>query len=284
MKLKFAKIIVALVAVVMPLIAVAPAHATGQDPFACPVKPVLSMNSTGVCVKNLQWHLKNSGSVSFAARQALKINGYFDWPTKSALIYYQLDPNHRGLGNKPLGQSAANIGVANLNTWCAIYRTQGKSCASLTQPVNNAAYYAQLILQNPHISIQPQTVGIMQRVARGECAPVEATGQCVRVSADLLKLVNDMANRGIPIVIAYLTNGHHVTNSFHYRGLAVDIANQEQHVSIMPYVFNHRAEYHVDELIYWNSPLNLDQGVPHHYDPATEADHRDHIHIAVDVY
>ncbi len=279
---KFIFLLASIIGLAMPFLMTMPARAVATDPYYCPVKPVLKYGDQGICVKNLQWHLKNTPSLTYATRFAVRVNGFYDWATETAVLSYKLNPIHLGINGQPLNSGTVNS-VADLNVWCAIYRSHGRSCASLVQPVHqSAAYYAQLILQNPHISIQPQTVGIVQRVANGLCAPVEATGQCVQMSATLLHLINDMANSGIPINIAYLTNGHHVTDSFHYRGQAVDIGNQQAHDLIMPYVYNHRGLYNVNELIYSNSPLNLKNGVLHHYDPATEADHRDHIHIAVD--
>lgn len=151
-------------------------------------------------------------------------------------------------------------------------------------PTGTESELASKILARENITYDPGARKPLEELAAGRQASVPAQGTTTNVSAVLLGLLLKMSEDGIPLRIGALTTGTHSPGSYHYIGKAVDIGNEEEASRIMPFVFNNRDQYQINEMIHAYPPAgtqNLDNGQPFKYDQATLNDHKGHIHISV---
>lgn len=149
-------------------------------------------------------------------------------------------------------------------------------------PTGNVKDLAQQVLNTPSITYDPGTKGPFEELARGEQASVpspEAPAPKTDVAPELLQLMLDLSGQGIPIRVGDLTSKDHTSTSKHYVGKGLDIGNEEQANRIMPYLFDNREQYKLDEL-FFNGTLDktLRDGQPCN---CSVAGHHNHIHVSV---
>lgn len=109
-------------------------------------------------------------------------------------------------------------------------QARGRAWRDLYLHGNGAAAVARRILASPRARFlfSSPTGGTaragLQAVARGDKAPVAATGGTTTVSLDVLRFLDALLRRAHgPVLINCLTNGSHRAGSKHYTGQAVDI-------------------------------------------------------------
>ncbi len=155
---------------------------------------------------------------------------------------------------------------------------------ALPAPAGSAQALAQQILSTESITYNDaETRNSFEQVASGQPATTTcsyAPVASVEVSPKLLQVILTISAQGIPLEFNALVDACHTGNSFHYRGLGVDIINaHDVGEQVMTYVSNNRVALDVNELFY--NPLRslaLNNGelcncvIPNH-------DH--HIHIGV---
>ncbi len=93
-------------------------------------------------------------------------------------------------------------------------------------------------------------------------------------------------SKNFKIRISVFKTGHR-PGTWHEKGYAFDIANEEVAKKLMPWLKKNRKTLKINELIFDNSLIgkssnyyNLDQGDAHSYDSGTLSGHRNHIHVA----
>lgn len=142
---------------------------------------------------------------------------------------------------------------------------------------------ARQVLEHPKIKFQTSSIrqSFVQVAETGSTATYSINSDTkTAVSPRLLKVLLAIASEGIQIDISSLATGQHSTTSLHYRGLGVDIGNEDVADKLMPFVFDNRESLHIDEL-FLNVPnyyrYNVDNGVPIN----VGKDLSNHIHIGV---
>lgn len=128
----------------------------------------------------------------------------------------------------------------------------------------------------------------------GKCIGGEV-GQ-VTMSDNLIKLlISLMENTNTPVRVSSTVSDHKCKSasgniSNHSHGKAVDIGNEENADVLYPYLYQHRAELGIDELIFsingsQNEQYgghNLKHGQHHNYSSGVTSGHDDHIHVSVE--
>ncbi|PLS81066.1 hypothetical protein CYG49_02940 [Candidatus Saccharibacteria bacterium] len=102
----------------------------------------------------------------------------------------------------------------------------------------------------------------------------------------LLTLVEELK---VPIRVSVIKTGHDNCSdsgytSNHYSGLAVDIANEEVAKTVVPWLYNNRANLNLNELIFSPMPpgtSTLKNGEHSAYPAGTLNSHRNHIHVSI---
>lgn len=107
----------------------------------------------------------------------------------------------------------------------------------------------------------------------------------IPLSPRLLQTLKFLADKGYKIEITSVTTGHdHVETSNHYKGLAVDIAINEQTGYVFTDLFINREILGLNELILGTPPVgttNLKHGQSYEYSEEVLRNHDNHIHFSV---
>lgn len=150
-------------------------------------------------------------------------------------------------------------------------------------PSGDAQELARRILNTPSISFDSDSVRApIQQIADGQPASVpspEAPAPTTQIAIELLQLIVAISDQGIPLRISSVTTGDHSSTSTHYVGKGLDIGNEEEAGRIMPFIFDNREQFKVNEL-FFNGTLDktLDEGQPY---GQSVSGHDNHIHVSV---
>jgi flagellum-specific peptidoglycan hydrolase FlgJ len=107
----------------------------------------------------------------------------------------------------------------------------------------------------------------------------------IPLSPRLLQTLKFLADKGYKIEITSVTTSYdHTETSNHYKGLAVDVAINDQTGYVFTDLYINREILGLDELILGNPPAgtaNLKHGQPYQYSEETLRNHDNHIHFSV---
>jgi peptidoglycan hydrolase-like protein with peptidoglycan-binding domain len=186
----------------------------------------LRRGDTGDDVRALQRSLNERGA-------RLQEDGVFGRETERAVRGFQRE---QGIGTAGVvgARTREKLRTASTSTTgrpSGTGGTSGTSGTGGTQPSGDTSTVqgaARFLLNSPNVRFwNGLSTGSdranLERLARGERAFVNATGQRVPVNPRMMQALVEMARRG-PIQINALTGGQHSHNSRHYSGNAVDLS------------------------------------------------------------
>lgn len=114
-----------------------------------------------------------------------------------------------------------------------------------------------------------------------------------KIQDSLLRFIaeatNHAKNNGYKIIISTTRSDHEKNTtsgniSNHYRGLAIDISNEGIAPQIMPWIFNNREDLRIAESIGPSAykQYQVKHRQPHQYGGGVQAQHENHIHVAIE--
>lgn len=157
-------------------------------------------------------------------------------------------------------------------------------------PTGDSPQLAEEILSSPNITFAGGESGrvrnsFVQIAEDGEASLyTRNNAETTAVSSNLLGIILQIAE-DTEIQINSLTTGDHSSESHHYHGRAVDIDDAGGVAEeIMPFLFENRNSFNLDELIYGHSVVgaqNLDNGTVNVYGQDVLDAHSGHVHVSV---